>query len=1065
MCFSLKLLGGAALERDGRPVTGRAAHKRRIAVLALLAAARGRALGREKLVGHLWPEHPCDAARHLLSESLYVLRKELGDAAFVAAGDEIALDPAVVGSDLARFEEALERGAWAEAAGLYHGPFLDGFYVSDAPGFERWADAERDRLARAYARALETLATEAEGTGDAPRASEWWRRLLAEDPYSSRTTVRLMRALDGAGERAAAIRQAAIHAALLRGELEAEPDPDVEAFAVRLRADPAPATPVLPPLARSADHLAPNAWRPALDEPTAGGSPDTREDVPVREEGAAASGRPAPPTRARRRWRVPAMLTAGVGAALGFTWVFAGLPAAAGSDASQYVVLPFADRSPRATPVLTPHAAELLLHDALGSWTDLRLVDGMRAQDMVSRSGDVHTLSDALAIARRLGAGKLVWGEYSALPNGILVEAAVYDVADDGRTLNRRSIRVANDLHDAREKFAALASALMRSSAPVGGREAETSSLAASQAFLEGTAALSRWDLDQARAALERAVRLDPGYAGAHLRLAEVLLWDGRPAAEWQDHAVGAAADSAALNRRDRGHAAALVALSERRFPLACRRYAELIARDSSDFAAWYGLGECNAADSLVVPDPKSATGWKFRGSWHVATEAYARALRTVPSSFTATRGAVFARLSSLLVTESRRVRMGYALAPARVSFAAYPSLAGDTVAFVPFRFSDFVELRPAAIPSTRSAAVRHDRELRLAVVSSWVRAFPASAEAHAALSVALESVGTLAAGRQGQPTALSELARARALARDPDQRLRLSVAQTRLWLKLGDFARAAATADSTFGEWRNPGPHDAQRLVPLAVLTGRAAIAGRLLRASAPESIPFAAGNDEVELSDAVVAAYADLLLASAFGFAADADAAELRLERAIRVWSNAAEVEGVRAALLTLPRRMAVERGIRAARRAPLRTADPLIVLEQALSSGDTAAVRKGVARLRELRRDRRPGDQTIDAAVSEVQLLLAAGDTADAADQMDASLTAIAALSSAVLDRVPEAAALPRMMELRAAAALARGNPGEARRWTNALTLLWSSADPPLRQRLARLQAIVLARTPRP
>lgn len=1066
MSFSLKLLGGAALECDGRPVTGRAAHKRRIAVLALLAAARGRALGREKLVGHLWPEHPGDAARHLLSESLYVLRKELGDAAFVAAGDEIALDPAVVGSDFAGFEEALERGAWVEAAKLYHGPFLDGFYVSDAPGFERWADAERDRLGRAYARALETLATEAEGAGDARAASEWWRRLLAEDPYSSRTTVRLMRALDGAGERAAALRQATLHAALLREELEAEPDPDVEAFATRLRADPAPATPVPPPLARSPDHLAPHAWTPAApDEPAAGGSAGTREDAPARgDEGAATSVRPTPPAHSRRRWKVPAMLTVGAaGVALGFTWVFTGPPSAAGSDASQYVVLPFADRSPRATRTLTPDGAELLLHDALGSWTDLRLVDGMRAQDMVSRSGEVHTLSDALAVARRLGAGKLVWGEYSALPDGLRVEAAVYDVADDGRTLNRSSVHVANDLRDAPEKFATLAAALMRSSAPAAGRGAETTSLAASQAFLEGTAALSRWDLVQARAALERSTRLDPGYARAQLRLAEVLLWDGRPAAEWQDHAVRAAADSAALSRRDRGLAAALVALSETRFPAACRRYTELIAHDSADFAAWYGLGECNAADSLVVADPKSPTGWRFRGSWHVATEAYVRALRTVPSSFMATRGAVFARLSSLLVTESRRIRVGYALTPGRVNFAAYPSLEGDTVAFVPFRFSDFVELRPAAIPATRSAAVRHDRELRLAVVSSWVRAFPASTEAHAALSIALESVGTLAAGRQGQPTALSELAGARALARDPDQRLRLGIAQTRLWLKLGDFTRATATADSTFGAWRNPGAHDAQRLVPLAVLTGRAAVARRLLRASAPESIPFAAGNDEVELSDAVVAAYADLLLASAFGFTADADAAELRLERAIHVWINAAEVENARAALLTLPRRMAVERGVRAARRAPLRTADPLIVLEQALSSGDTAAVRKGVARLRELRRNRRPGDQTIDAAVSEVQILLAAGDTAGAVDQMDESLAAMAALSSAVLDRVPEAAALPQMIELRAAAALARGDLREARRWTHALDILWSSADPPLRRRVARLQAAVLARSP--
>ena len=68
------------------PVTGRAAYRRRIALLAILAVARRRPVGRERLIGLLWPEHPADAARHTLSESLYVLRKELGDGAFVAGG-------------------------------------------------------------------------------------------------------------------------------------------------------------------------------------------------------------------------------------------------------------------------------------------------------------------------------------------------------------------------------------------------------------------------------------------------------------------------------------------------------------------------------------------------------------------------------------------------------------------------------------------------------------------------------------------------------------------------------------------------------------------------------------------------------------------------------------------------------------------------------------------------------------------------------------------------------------------------------------------------------------------
>jgi DNA-binding SARP family transcriptional activator/class 3 adenylate cyclase/TolB-like protein/tetratricopeptide (TPR) repeat protein len=237
----LKLLGGALLDGDDGPVRGRAAHKRRIALLAVLAASRSRPVGRERLVGLLWPEHPNDSARHLLSESLYVIRRELGDGVLVATGDDLALNRAEVRCDAAEFEDALAAGETEAAVALYHGPYLDGFVVADAPEFERWAEAERDRLARSYARALERLAEEREGEEDAAGAVEWWRRLAAHDPYSSRVALRLMRALDASGERAAAIRHAGVHAVFVRNELGTEPDGEVLGLAERLRAEPPPA--------------------------------------------------------------------------------------------------------------------------------------------------------------------------------------------------------------------------------------------------------------------------------------------------------------------------------------------------------------------------------------------------------------------------------------------------------------------------------------------------------------------------------------------------------------------------------------------------------------------------------------------------------------------------------------------------------------------------------------------------------------------------------------------------------------------------------------------------------
>lgn len=745
-------------------------------------------------------------------------------------------------------------------------------------------------------------------------------------------------------------------------------------------------------------------------------------------------------------------------AALGVAWGLAEPSTSNSGHASEYVVLPFVDRTARGAE-LTPDEVSMNLRDALGWWADLRLVDALRTHDALARGGALRTLSDALVAARRVGAGRLVWGEYSALPDGVLVEASLYNVAD-GRPLRRVNVRLARDHVDARARFTELAASLLDAPALPGDVSGGTHSLAAARAFQEGMGALNRWDLERAADALARAAVTDPGFARARLWLGQVRLWRGTTRAEWAGEAERAAADSTTLAPRERALAAGLLALADRRYPEACRRYASLVAHDSADFAAWYGLGECNFADSLVVADLGSPSGLRFRGSWHVAVSAYTAALRTVPSSYLAMREAAFARLGGLLITDARRIRLGYAATPDHAAFAAYPALLGDTIAYTPIPSTALRQ--SGAIPATRAGALRRNREAWLALVESWVRASPASLDAREAHSRALEVTGALHAASQGRPTALSELEWVRARTTEPDRRLRLAVAQARIWVKMGEFARAAATADSVLRAWPNPGPHDAQRLVPLAALTGKAALARVLLRRSEAEGIPVAGNPAELELALDEMRPYADLLVADAFGLTPEAEAAERRVESAIRVWADPALVEKTRASLLTLPRRMAVERGIRGERRTPLRTGDPVIAAERELAAGNRAAARDTLARQRALRGDRRPGDQTLDNVLAEAQLLLLVGDTATAIAELDRSLAAISALSLDVLDRLPEAVAVPRALELRGALALAQGDDAAtARRWSDALTALWASGDPALRRRAERLRSATLQR----
>jgi serine/threonine-protein kinase len=235
----LRMLGGPSLCDNGSTLTGPATQRHRLALLALLASSRSRPQSRDKLVAWLWPERDVENARNLLNQGVHALRRAIGDAGVISSQNELRLDPTTIAYDVAAFEDAVAAGELERAIGLYTGPFLDGFHLPGASEFEHWADGERERLRRLYFRSMEKLAHAAEERREWGNAVERWRALVAEEPYDARVTLRLMTALDGAGDRAGALHQARLHTLLLQQEFEAGPDPDVVALADRLRTAPA----------------------------------------------------------------------------------------------------------------------------------------------------------------------------------------------------------------------------------------------------------------------------------------------------------------------------------------------------------------------------------------------------------------------------------------------------------------------------------------------------------------------------------------------------------------------------------------------------------------------------------------------------------------------------------------------------------------------------------------------------------------------------------------------------------------------------------------------------------
>jgi TolB-like protein/DNA-binding SARP family transcriptional activator/Flp pilus assembly protein TadD len=288
--FHLRLFGAPSIERaDGEALTGRAAQRHRVALLALIAMTPDARLSRDKLIATLWPESNADRGRNLLKVSTYVLRSTLGDDALLSDRDALRLNADVVRVDAADFEAALASGDWARAVALYRGPFLDGFFLSDAPEFEQWVSRERERLAAGYAKALEALAQDAEAKGDASKSAEWWKLRAAQDLLDSRVALRLMQALEASGNPAAAIQHATIHQRLLQDELGMAASPEIAALAERLRRErvpaanvSAPAESVAAPIPESAAVAAPQPPPARVVAPISGRRPQT----PVRWVGA-----------------------------------------------------------------------------------------------------------------------------------------------------------------------------------------------------------------------------------------------------------------------------------------------------------------------------------------------------------------------------------------------------------------------------------------------------------------------------------------------------------------------------------------------------------------------------------------------------------------------------------------------------------------------------------------------------------------------------------------------------------------------------------------------------------
>jgi eukaryotic-like serine/threonine-protein kinase len=765
----------------------------------------------------------------------------------------------------------------------------------------------------------------------------------------------------------------------------------------------------------------------------------------------------AVPERRRRRGRwIAGVLTGAV--VLGVTWRVV-TPAPVPPDPDRYVVLS------TGTPMAGQDSRYVgALRDELIRWRGVGVARELEVLEVVQRNGAPEKPEDALGLARATHAGRVVRLEQQVRGDSLVFGVAVHDSRRPGTQLMYESFACPVEGDECSRKLRAVAwrillgpgfETLLLPNGP------GTSSAPAFRAYAAGKVAYAEWQLVRADSLFEAAIAADPSFADALFQLGEVRWWRRLPPVAWQDRLRAAVALQPGLPEKSEEMALALLALSDKRLLEACTKFDELIARDSLDFAAWFGRGECLAGDQAVVRDPKSPSGWRFRSSYDAAIRSYRRALGLAPGLHRAFGERAYAQFADLLYTAEYQFRSGYSGSTDSVAFAAWPQLNADTIVFIPWPFAQTIMFEPRTRPTSQLRAVLRNRSIMADITSEWVRAFPQSSEARLARAVALE---TLREGGQesGWGEALEQAATARALATTPSLRINAATTEVRLRLKMEDYAGAARLADSLVAEPGRPDTASARLLAAAAALTGHIEKAVAFTAAGAQDFMRIGPDGQLLMLPVAASEAAFALLVYSAFGVPVDSiEALEQRVDERLSGYVqkpllDAARIEATeRPAVLAYP-----TAGLRPAHRNPAPRI-PAIVMQAAAARGDFVAVRETL----QVRNDRsfmRPASMSFDGSFMLANLMLAMGDTAAAIQQLSLGLGTLSGygpdlLSTEVEGVLPIMATLGRAMVLRADLAARDGDTETARRWARAAATLWANADAPLQPTVARMRKL--------